>query len=271
MSDVKEIMTTNPLTVSINTQATKVRSLFREDGYRSIPVVSNNHLEGIITRGDIMNISSTKSNIEARGIMEYPKIIATPDMPMLELGRKLLKADAVQAPVVESNDDMQVVGIVSVIDIIRKLVYDGAQPKDENIGEITTKKVVSCNYDDSISKVWDLMDETGFSGLPVIKKMKIIGMITRMDIIKSGHVRIVKESDEIKRSIKVEKIMKTPPVIATPQSTIPNVAQIMLENDIGRLPVVEHPVHIKKEPSRITKADLVGIVAREDILWSYLK
>jgi hypothetical protein len=37
------------------------------------------------------------------------------------------------------------------------------------------------------------------------------------------------------------------------------------------LPVVEHPVHIKKEPSRITKADLVGIVAREDILWSYLK
>jgi len=102
LSDVKEIMTTNPLTVSINTQATKVRSLFREDGYRSIPVVSNNHLEGIITRGDIMNISSTKSNIEARGIMEYPKIIATPDMPMLELGRKLLKADAVQAPVVES-------------------------------------------------------------------------------------------------------------------------------------------------------------------------
>ena len=36
--------------------------------------------------------------------MEYPKIIATPDMSMLELGRKLLKADTVQAPVVESND-----------------------------------------------------------------------------------------------------------------------------------------------------------------------
>ena len=204
-------MTTNPLTVSINTQATKVRSLFREDGYRSIPVVSNNHLEGIITRGDMMNISSTKSNIEARGIMEHPKIIATPDMPMLELARKLLKADTLQAPVVESNNNMHVVGIVSVIDILRKLVYDGAQPKDENIGEIATKKVVSCNYDDSISKVWDLMDETGFSGLPVIKKKKIIGMITRKDIIKSGHVRIVKESDEIKRSIKVEKIMKTPP------------------------------------------------------------
>jgi CBS domain-containing protein len=268
---VEEIMTTNPLTVSVDTQATKVRSFFREDGYRSIPVVYNDHLEGIITRGDMMNISSTKSNIEARGIMEHPKIIATPEMPMMELARKLLKADTVQAPVVMSNDNMQVVGIVSIIDILRKLFYNGTQPKDENIGEITTKKVVSCNYDDLISKVWDLMDETGFSGLPVNKKKKLIGMITRKDIINSGHVRIGKESDETRRSIKVEKIMKTPPLVATPQSTIHDVAQIMLENDIGRLPVVEHPVHIKKEPSRITKADLVGIVAREDILSSYLK
>ncbi len=264
-------MTTNPLTVSVNTQATKVRSFFRDDGYRSIPVVSNEHLEGIITRGDMMNISSTKSNIDARGIMEYPKIIATPDMDMVELARKLLKSDVVQAPVVESNDNMHLVGIVSVIDILRKLLYNGAKPKDEYIAEITTKKVLSCNYDDLISKVWDLMDESGFSGLPVIKKKKIIGMITRKDIINSGHIRISKESDEIRRSIKVEKIMKTPPLVATPQSTIPDVAQIMLENDIGRLPVVEHPVHIKREPNRIIKADLVGIVAREDILWSYIR
>ena len=61
--------------------------------------------------------------------------------------------------------------------------------KIQILSSIFTKNVIKANYDDHISKVWSLMDETGFSGLPVLKKNKIIGMITRKDIIKSGHVR----------------------------------------------------------------------------------
>ncbi len=269
LNNVGEIMTAEPFTVSADTHATKVRSIFREEGYRSIPVVSGNRMEGIVTRGDIMNISSNKSNIDARGIMEHSRVIATPEMDINDLALKLLKADTVQAPVVESDDNMHLVGIISVVDILRKLLYNGKKPKNENIGEITSKNVVTCNYDDLISKVWDMMDETGFSGLPVLKKKKLIGIITRKDIINSGHIRIAKSGD-LKRSIKVEKIMKTPPVVATHQSKIPYVAQLMVEHDIGRLPVVENPLYIKKEPDRVMKADLVGIVAREDILWSYL-
>jgi CBS domain-containing protein len=270
LNEVEEIMTSNPLTVSVDTQATKVRSILREDGYRSIPVVSGHRLEGIITRGDIMNISATKSNIDARGIMDHPKVITTPDADIHDLSRKLIKADIKQAPVVESTDNMQLVGIVSVVDILRKLLYNGAKPVHNSVGEIFTKDVVSCTFDEAISKVWDLMDETGFSGLPVIKNKKLIGIVTRKDIINSGHIRIGKESGEIKRSIKVEKIMKTPPLVTTVESNVTEVAQIMIEYDIGRLPVVENPVYIKKEPNRAVKSDLIGIIAREDILWSYM-
>lgn len=263
-------MTTNPLTVSVDTHATKVRSILREDGYRSLPVVANHRLEGIITRGDIMNISATKSNIDARGIMEHPKVISTLDDDIMDLSRRLLKADTVQAPVVESTNNMRLVGIVSVVDILRKLLYNGARPNHKNIGEIFTKDVVTCTFDESISKVWDMMDETGFSGLPVIKNKKLIGIITRKDIINSGHVRIGRESGDIKRSIKVEKVMKTPPLVTTVQNTIPEVARMMIEYDIGRLPVVKNPVYVKNEPNRAIRSDLVGIIAREDILWSYL-
>ena len=270
LNEVKEIMTSTPLTVSVDTHATKVRSILREDGYRSIPVVADNRLEGIITRGDIMNISATKSNIDARGIMDHPQVITTPDADILDLSRKLIKADIKQAPVVESTDNMHLVGIVSVVDILRKLLYNGAKPNYNSVGEIFTKDVVSCTFDEPISKIWDLMDETGFSGLPVNKNKKLIGIITRKDIINSGHIRIGKESGEIKRSIKVEKIMKTPPLVTTVESKINEAAQIMIEYDIGRMPVVENPVYIKKEPNRAVKSDLIGIIAREDILWSYL-
>jgi len=68
----------------------------------------------------------------------------------------------------------------------------------------------------------------------------------------------------------VEKVMKTPPLVTTPQNSVTEVAHMMIEYDIGRLPVVENPVYVKKEPNRATKSDLIGIIAREDILWSYL-
>ena len=268
LNKVEEIMTSDPVTVNVDTKLTKVRSIFRGGWFRSIPVLSKNRLEGIITRGDIMFLSSTKSNIEARVIMEHPKVLATPEMEMNEIAKKLLKSDTVQVPVVESMEDMHLVGILSIGDILKKILSNGIKPKSSNISLIFTKKVVKTNYDDHISKVWSLMDETGFSGLPVMKKNKIIGMITRKDIIKSGHVRT--GLDAVDRSIKVEKVMVTPPVVVTADTSITEAAKLMVENDIGRLPVVENPVYIKKEPKRAREANLIGIVTREDILGSYL-
>lgn len=262
-------MTPNPVTVSVNTSVTKVRSILRDESFRCVPVVSGKHLEGTITRGDMMRISATKSNIEARGIMEHPKVITTPDADIGEIGKKIISADIIQAPVVKSEDDMTLVGIISVADILENLLDKDVKPKKQNIGKITTKKVVTCNYDDPLSKVWDKMDDTGFSGLPVIKKKKIIGMITRKDIINSGHVRLSKEGG-LRKSSTVENVMKTPPVVITKDKDVKEAARLMVRYNIGRLPVVDHPIYIKKEPERAKEAELVGIVTREDVLGSYI-
>ena len=258
LNNVEEIMTPDPVTVNVDTQLTKVRSIFRDGWFRSIPVLSKNRLEGMITRGDIMFLSSTKSNLEARVIMEHPKVLATPEMDIGDVAKKLIKSDIIQVPVVESSENMHLVGILSMGDILKNFLNNGSNSKKSDLS----------NYDDHISKVWSLMDETGFSGLPVLKKNKIIGMITRKDIIKSGHVRT--GLDNIDRSIKVEKIMVTPPLVVTAETSIKEAAELMINNDIGRLPVVEKPVYIKREPHRAREANIIGIVAREDILGSYL-
>ena len=262
-------MTPNPVTVSVNTSVTKVRSILRDESFRCVPVVSGKHLEGTITRGDMMRISATKSNIEARGIMEHPKVITTPDVDISKVGKKIIDAEVVQAPVIKSEDDMTLVGIISVVDILENLLERDANPIKQDINEIITKKVITCNFDDPLSKVWDKMDDTGFSGLPVIKKKKLIGMITRKDIINSGHVRLSKEGG-LKKASRVENVMKTPPVVITADKDIKEAARLMVKYNIGRLPVVEHPVHIKKEPERVKEAELVGIIAREDVLGSYI-
>lgn len=268
MTTVEEIMTFEPVTVNVDTQATKVRSIFRDGWYRSIPVLSKNRLEGIISRGDILFLSSTKSNIEARVIMKHPKVLATPKMEIGDVAKSLIKSDTVQAPVVESDDNMHVVGILSIGDILKNFIQDERRPNDHNIEKIITKNVVKANYDDHLSKVWSLMDESGFSGLPVVKKKKLIGIITRKDIIKSGHA--IKGLDNVDKSIKVEKVMVTPPVVVTKETSVKQAAKLMIDNDIGRLPVVENPIYIKNEPNRARESNLIGIIAREDILGTYL-
>jgi CBS domain-containing protein len=267
---VGKIMTPKPRSVSAETHATHVRSLFRDGGFRSVPVVSNNRLEGIITRADVLNISSTKSNIDARGIMQHVKVIATPDMDVNDLCRKILEAHVVHAPVIQSADNMQLVGIITLSDILKLMLEDKLKPPLGTVKDVFTQKVVSCDYQDLISHVWSHMDQTGFSGLPVLKKGKLIGMITRKDIIDSGHIRINRESDDMHPSIKVEKVMKTPPIVVTPKSSVQEAAELIIKYDIGRLPVVENPVYIKNEPNRAKLANLLGIISREDILWSYL-
>lgn len=50
MNNVEDVMTPEPVTVSVDTSATKVRSILRDDSFRCVPVVAGKHLEGIITR-----------------------------------------------------------------------------------------------------------------------------------------------------------------------------------------------------------------------------
>jgi len=41
--------------------------------------------------------------------------------------------------------------------------------------------VVACSPEDEVDNVWRLMQKKSFSGLPVVKKDKLVGIITAMD------------------------------------------------------------------------------------------
>jgi len=267
---VRDVMTLNPVSVSLETAATRVRSILRDEDFRCVPVVAGEKLRGIITRGDVLNITATKSNLEARGIMERPKLILTPEMEAMKAAADLVRAGEIQAPVVESTESMKLVGIVSTIDFISGFLENGYEPVKSPVMEIMTPEPVTCQHSDPVSAVWDKMDESGFSGLPVMKNGKLIGIITRKDLIRYGHARIHRESGDV-RSVAVEKIMKTPPIAITPDTPSEKAAFLMLERDIGRIPVVEKPVFIKSDPSMVKEADLLGIVSREDVLKAYIK
>lgn len=255
---VEKIMSTRPLFVRDSDLATKVRSIFRRSGYRGLPVVGEKgKLLGVITRRDILNITSTKSNVTAKGIMSSPLVYLTPDEAWFSAARKMLKAKVARAMVVESKQNMKLVGIVSTHDILKALYKKGCSSR-KNVKEIMNRKVITCAPGDPITKVWRKMEEGSCAGMPVVEK-KVLGMITRGDIIAAGFARIHRENESGKsRTPTVEKVMHTPVISVAPEATIEDAAMLMLKKNIGSLPVIE-------------KSRLLGMVNRYDIIKQYME
>ncbi|MDI6888145.1 MAG: CBS domain-containing protein [Methanocellales archaeon] len=256
---VQDVMSKSPVFIKGTEFMTKARQLIRDRHFRSLPVVDDEkRVMGLITRQDVLRVTSTKSNVTVDGFaLECPTI--TPDMDMLEVAQIMLTAKLGRLPVVKSVHDRTLVGIISIVDIFKHINLDRVPVK--MVGEVMSTDVKVCHPKDPVSKVWANMDEFGYSGFPVVKRGKLIGMVTRRDIIKAGYARMGKENEHggrMSSSPPVEKIMSTPVYTVHPGTSLKEAAELMLTHDIGRLPVIEND-------------KLVGIVDRYDLIRGYIR
>jgi CBS domain-containing protein len=254
---VEDILSRDPLYVEDSTFLTKARQIIRDNHVRGLPVVNSKGLVlGIVTNQDMLRVTSTKSNVTLSGyVVQVPNV--TGSMDILDAARIMLKEKITLLPVVESEEKLKLIGVVSLLDVFMNIDL-GIVPKSQ-VSEIMTTKVVTTRPDDPVTKIWDLMVEKDFTGLPVVKDGKLIGMITRFDMLK-GTARIGKEGE--RRSVDsmqmpVEKFMSSPLFSVKPDDSVRTAIELMLKHDVGRICVVD-------------EEKLVGIVDRNDLIKSYL-
>jgi CBS domain-containing protein len=239
-----------PVTVREDAYITHVRQLMR-DGHRSLPVVdSQNRVKGIVTLTDVIKVTSTKSDVTVIGFVRETGL-ATADSAPLDAA-KIFATTGFDVPVVKSQEDATIIGVIDSALLLNALSFD----KKITIDTVMTRAVQACDATDPVSKVWLNMAQYGFSGYPVVKKRRLIGIITLQDILKAGHIRLEREAERGGRTIystTVEKVMRTPVITVESDSSIWEAANLMKQYAIGRLPVVED-----------TK--LIGIVDRQDLV-----
>jgi len=238
---------------------TQARAKMRSAGLRSLPVIDDGKLVGIVTERDVMQVTSTRSNIPVAGIISQTHLVATPSTGLADLALQMVDVEIFDVPVVQSQNDKTVVGLVKLEDVLRRI--SGKVPATALVSSVMIKNVVTCEPEDEISKVRNIMEKTKYSGLPVVRYDKrkrvneVIGMVTRTDILRSGATRLSEESDKgrFRNPPKVKAIMRTPGIVISPQSPLVDAIDTMIRKDIGRLPVVEG-------------GDLVGIISRSDVV-----
>jgi CBS domain-containing protein len=117
------------------------------------------------------------------------------------------------------------------------------------VKDIMVKEVAYVSLPGNRDEVLKTLQKRQVSGVPVIKKDEVVGMITRSDLLRN------REEDQ------TALLMTRKPVTVAPESTIVEASKLLLKHGIRRLPVVDG----KNLVGIITVADIVREAADMDI------
>jgi len=141
--------------------------------------------------------------------------------------------------------------------------------------DIMTKKVITVSKDATLAELAKLLMKNKISGVPVVdKEKKLAGIVSEADIIvKKSSLPIplsfsfafldkyesYTKSTKDFLDIKVEEIMSADVKKAREDMTVSKVVNIMINNNINRLPVLN------------SDGKLAGIITRADIMKSMIR
>ncbi|MCK5244875.1 MAG: CBS and ACT domain-containing protein [Deltaproteobacteria bacterium] len=102
-----------------------------------------------------------------------------------------------------------------------------------------------------------LMKENGIRRLPVLRRGRLVGMVTDTDLKEASPSKAttldIYEINYLLSEIKVKELMSTDVIYVKPDETIEFAAVLMLENKISGLPVINDQQH------------LIGVITETDI------
>lgn len=129
---VRDVYTTNVISVTPNTTVPEARKLMEGNDIRRLPVIAGGELVGIVTLLDVMRAAPSPATslsvweinylldkITVAEVMTSPVMTVTPDTELHDVARLMLAHKIGGLPVVE---DGRVVGIITESDIFRVMV-----------------------------------------------------------------------------------------------------------------------------------------------------
>jgi CBS domain-containing protein len=132
---------------------------------------------------------TVKAIIDAKG----GDVVTIEPTANLATAAKLLAQRRIGALVV-LGADQRIVGILSERDIVRMISERGAAAFDDQVGQVMTRKVATCTYDETIHSIMERMTTGKFRHVPVIELGRLAGIISIGDVVKNRIEEMEQES-----------------------------------------------------------------------------
>lgn len=125
-----------------------------------------------------------------------------------------------------------------------------------------TANPFTISYDQTIPDAQEIMMQHGVKRLPVLKNGKLVGIVSKEDIVRSSPSAAtsfsIGEITYILAKTKIKDIMTKDPVTISSSALLEEAATLMRDNDVSFLPVVDND-------------KLVGIITESDIFDSFIE
>ena len=126
-------------------------------------------------------------------------------------------------------------------------------PKTLTVGQLMQDAVFTCGSRADALSISRMMTQRNFGSLPIVEEDRtLVGLVSEYDLLQA-----MIDGRDLRKIMAVE-IMSSNPVTATENMKLEEVANLFQDRYITRVPVVRN-------------GKLVGILARRDLLFGYIK
>jgi CBS-domain-containing membrane protein len=139
------------------------------------------------------------------------------------------------------------------------------------VKDVMSKNVIAVKKDTKVSELIEILTKNRISGVPVVdEENRVLGIVIEADLLfttKTGKIRGLRDflkrligeeystlATPLSGDLKVEDIMTSPVITASPDMDIEEASKILSEKRIKRLPVVDE------------NGKLIGIITRHDLV-----
>jgi CBS domain-containing protein len=245
MKTARDFMLEIPV-LAIHDGITKARQILRDDRFREVYITGvNKDLLGYIDITDALRVTATKSNVTVEGFVKEAAY-AGPEASIESAVKAMREFATDSAAIVDAN--RHILGGVLLSDLFPVIIS-----RNELSGRVSacmSTKITAADPADTLQQVYAKIVESGFMAFPVVKKRRLVGLISRRDLIRSGGVRSAIAQNSTKT---VGELMTTEVVTVPGGAPLSEAARLMVDKDVSRLPVVDGDA-------------MVGIIDRHDVL-----
>jgi CBS domain-containing protein len=116
-------------------------------------------------------------------VMTSKPACCLPNDTVAKSAQLMKQEDVGSIPVVESEQNTKLLGIVTDRDLALKIVAEGRDGQSTKVDAVMTRNVVTCRADDDLQKALDAMATHQLRRIPIVDgENKVVGIISQADV-----------------------------------------------------------------------------------------
>jgi CBS domain-containing protein len=212
---------------------------------RHLPVLdAEDHLVGILSDRDLLQhvVEGPAGALPLREVMHTAVETIGPDAPLAEASAKLAIARIDCLPVVRGR---KLLGILTSADVLAergRIAGKNARSRVPIAADVMNRRVLVSHLGDTLFTAIQKLVDAGVRHLPVVDEdYRVVGIVSDRDVrttVGDPRAALDREGDEMLDEILVDQLMSPNPITVSPETSVLEIADMLLDERVGAVPVV---------------------------------